>query len=132
MVTDKFASLTTIVTTKRAAKSRVAALRKKVVVLVAPDRKGRVDLPWLLQKLGAENVTSLLVEGGGEVNASFLEQGLAHRVAFFYAPKILGGRGARPGIAGMGATKLADAIQLRDAEWQRVGTDLFLTARVVA
>ena len=58
---------------------------------------------WLLKKLGAENVTSLLVEGGGEVNASFLLGGFAQRVAFFYAPKILGGRDSRKAVAGEGA-----------------------------
>jgi riboflavin biosynthesis pyrimidine reductase len=58
-------------------------------------RQPAIDLRWLLKKLGAENMTSLLVEGGGEVNASFLLGGLAQRVAFFYAPKILGGRDSR-------------------------------------
>ena len=87
---------------------------------------------WLLKKLGAENVTSLLVEGGGEVNASFLLGGLAQRVAFFYAPKILGGRDARKGVAGDGAKRLREVVQLRDVEWRKLGEDLLLTARVVA
>ena len=75
-------------------------------------------------------MTSLLVEGGGEVNAAFLEAGLAQRVVFFYAPKILGGRDARRGVAGEGAKRLADLIELRDVEWRRVGDDLMLSARV--
>ena len=83
-----------------------------------------------MQKLGAENVTSLLVEGGGEVNASFLLGGLAQRVAFFYAPKILGGRDSRKAVAGDGAKSLAEVIRLRDVEWKRLGPDLLLTARV--
>ena len=66
----------------------------------------QIDLRWLLKKLGSENVTSLLVEGGGEVNASFLLGGFAQRVAFFYAPKILGGRDSRKGVAGDGAKSL--------------------------
>jgi diaminohydroxyphosphoribosylaminopyrimidine deaminase/5-amino-6-(5-phosphoribosylamino)uracil reductase len=90
----------------------------------------QIDLRWLMRKLGAQNVTSLLVEGGGEVNASFLLGGLAHRVAFFYAPKILGGRDARKAVAGEGARTLAEALQLRDVEWQRLGPDLLLTARI--
>ena len=89
-----------------------------------------MDLRWLLKKLGAENVTSLLVEGGGEVNASFLFGGLAQRVEFFYAPKILGGRDARKGVAGEGAKSLSEVIQLRDIEWKRLGADLLLTARL--
>ena len=75
-------------------------------------------------------MTSLLVEGGGEVNASFLLGGFAQRVAFFYAPKILGGRDARKGVAGDGARNLAEALQLREVEWRKLGGDLLLTALV--
>ena len=84
----------------------------------------------MLKKLGAENVTSLLVEGGGEVNASFLLGGFAHRVAFFYAPKILGGRDAKKAVGGEGVVRLDDAIKLHEIEWHRLGEDLLLTARV--
>jgi diaminohydroxyphosphoribosylaminopyrimidine deaminase/5-amino-6-(5-phosphoribosylamino)uracil reductase len=83
-----------------------------------------------MKKLGAEGVTSLLVEGGGEVNASFLLGGLAHRVAFFYAPKIIGGRNSRRAVAGEGAAGLAGAVNLADVRWRRLGPDLLLTARV--
>ena len=96
------------------------------------NRQSAIDLRWLLKKLGAENVTSLLVEGGGEVNASFLLGGFAQRVAFFYAPKILGGRDARKGVAGDGAKNLSEVVQLREVEWRKLGEDLLLTARVVA
>jgi diaminohydroxyphosphoribosylaminopyrimidine deaminase / 5-amino-6-(5-phosphoribosylamino)uracil reductase len=140
VVSDRHAALTTIVASKLAFKSRVAALAKRVNVLVAPSARRRagsdaphqIDLRWLLKKLGAENVTSLLVEGGGEVNASFLLGGLAHRVAFFYAPKILGGRDSRKAVAGEGVKSLSEVIQLRDVEWRKLGADLLLTARVVA
>jgi diaminohydroxyphosphoribosylaminopyrimidine deaminase/5-amino-6-(5-phosphoribosylamino)uracil reductase len=84
-----------------------------------------------MRELGAENVTSLLIEGGGEVNASFLLGGLAQRVAFFYAPKILGGCDSRKAVAGEGARSLAEVVQLRDVEWQRLGPDWLLTARVI-
>jgi diaminohydroxyphosphoribosylaminopyrimidine deaminase/5-amino-6-(5-phosphoribosylamino)uracil reductase len=94
-------------------------------------QNSKLDLHWLLKKLGAENVTSLLVEGGGEVNAAFLLGGLAQRVAFFYAPKILGGRDARKGVAGNGVESLADALQLREVKWRRLGDDLLLTAKMV-
>jgi diaminohydroxyphosphoribosylaminopyrimidine deaminase/5-amino-6-(5-phosphoribosylamino)uracil reductase len=148
-VTDEFAGLTTIVVTPAAPARRVAALAKKVRVWVAPVAKGgravlspprrgadtaphtgRVDLRWLLRELGQENVTHLLVEGGGEVNASFLLAGLAQRVAFFYAPKILGGHEARKAVGGAGVTRLEEIIRLREVAWKRLGPDLLLTARV--
>ena len=75
-------------------------------------------------------MTSLLVEGGGEVNGSFLLGGFAQRVTFFYAPKILGGRDARKAVAGEGVKRLDEIIQLREVEWRRLGPDLLLSARV--
>jgi diaminohydroxyphosphoribosylaminopyrimidine deaminase/5-amino-6-(5-phosphoribosylamino)uracil reductase len=138
VVSDEFAGLTTIIVGKNAPKNRVEALAKKVTVLVAPLKKSAtrnpqsaIDLGWLLKKLGTENVTSLLVEGGGETNASFLLGGFANRIAFFYAPKILGGRDSRKGVAGEGVKYLASAIQMHDVEWKKVGDDLLMTALVV-
>lgn len=130
VVSDEFAVLTTIVVSRAAAKTRVAALAKRVRVLIAPTKKSGLDLGWLLRKLGQENVSSLLVEGGGEVNASFLLGGHAQRVAFFYAPKILGGRNARKGVAGEGAKNLAAALTLSEVAWRKLGQDLLLTAKV--
>lgn len=130
VASDEFAALTTVVVSRAAPARRVQALAGRVRVLVAPARDGRINLRWLLKRLGGEGVTSLLVEGGGEVNAAFLEAGLAQRVAFFYAPKILGGRDARRGVAGEGAKRLADLIELREVEWRLVGEDLMLSARV--
>jgi len=130
VVGDEYAHLTTVVVAPPAPARRVQALSRKVSVWTAPNQ-GRIALPWLLQKLGQENVTRLLVEGGGEVNASFLMARLAQRVAFFYAPKILGGRQALKGVGGAGAGSLADALSLREIQWRRLGDDLLLTARVV-
>jgi diaminohydroxyphosphoribosylaminopyrimidine deaminase/5-amino-6-(5-phosphoribosylamino)uracil reductase len=136
VVSDALAHLTTIVISKNAPEDRVAALAKRTNVLIAPTVKrgtqSSLDLRWLLKKLGSENVTSLLVEGGGETHAHFLFNGLAQRVAFFYAPKILGGSGSRKGVAGSGVTKLSDAIRLRDVEWEKAGDDLAMTALVGA
>ena len=137
VVSDEQAALTTIVVSQLVPKRRIAALASRVRVLVVPltqsaigNRQSAIELPWLLRKLGSENVTSLLVEGGGEVNASFLLGGFAQRVAFCYAPKILGGRDSRKAVAGDGAKNLSDVIQLHEIEWRQLGLDLLLTARV--
>jgi diaminohydroxyphosphoribosylaminopyrimidine deaminase/5-amino-6-(5-phosphoribosylamino)uracil reductase len=132
VVADAAAALTTIVVGPKAANSRVAALSRRVQVLTAPLTGSVIDLRWLLNQLGASGISSLLVEGGGEVNASFLLGGLAQRVAFFYAPKVLGGRDARKGVAGEGAKDWSEVINLRDLQWRQLGEDLFLTARTDA
>jgi len=157
IMNDGQAALTTIVVSKFAPKTRVRELAKRAMILRAPlarsnensvfrlkrsrlDVRGSkfispappltLDLRWLLRKLGAEEVTSLLVEGGGEVNASFLFKGLAHRIAFFYAPKLLGGRNARKAVAGAGARSLNESINLLAVHWRRLGADWLLTADV--
>jgi len=130
VVSDPAAGLTTVVVGKSAPANRVADLARRVTVWQAPARRGQIDLRWLLNRLGQENVTSLLVEGGGEVNASFLLGRLAHRIAFCYAPKILGGRDARRAVAGEGARRWEEVLTLRDLQWRRLGSDLLLTARV--
>ncbi len=130
VLNDELAHVTTVVVTRDAPERRVDAIAKKVNLLVSPIRKGRVDLRWLLKRLGREEATSLLVEGGGEVNASFLQGDLAHRVAFFYAPKILGGNEARRAVGGDGVRSLDEALELGNVEWSRVGADLLLTARI--
>jgi diaminohydroxyphosphoribosylaminopyrimidine deaminase/5-amino-6-(5-phosphoribosylamino)uracil reductase len=130
IVSDEFAHLTTVVATKAAPAKRLAALERRVRVLIAPERAGKIDLRWLLRQLGREEVTSLLVEGGGETNAAWLP--LAQRVTFFYAPLVLGGRGAPTAIAGEGVANRAGKILLREVEWRRVGPDLLLTARLDA
>jgi diaminohydroxyphosphoribosylaminopyrimidine deaminase/5-amino-6-(5-phosphoribosylamino)uracil reductase len=131
VVDDRFAALTTIVMSKSAPKNRTARLARRANVLIAPGRDGKIDLHWLLKKLGSEKVTSLLVEGGGEANTSFLLGGFAHRVAFFYAPKILGGRDSRKAVAGDGVKSLSEVIRLREIEWKQIGPDLMMTALVV-
>jgi diaminohydroxyphosphoribosylaminopyrimidine deaminase / 5-amino-6-(5-phosphoribosylamino)uracil reductase len=130
VVSDEGRGLTTVVVTNKAPARRLQALARRVQVWVAPAVRGRVDLRWLLQRLGREEITSLLVEGGGEVNASFLLGHLAHRVAFFYAPMVLGGRAALRGVAGEGIRDLKDRIRLQHVEWRRVGPDWLMTASV--
>ena len=140
IVSDASAKLTTLVVSRQAPAGRVKSLAEKVRVLVAPTFKTsrstsssapvRLDLDWLLRKLGEEGVTSLLVEGGGEVNASFLLGGFAHRIAFFYAPKILGGRDSRKAVAGDGAASLEQTLALTELKWEKLGPDWLLNARV--
>lgn len=126
---DEFRSETIIVVSKRAPQAKVRKLSKQVQVLVGKDYlSGKISLPWLLGKLGAQEITSLLVEGGGEVNGSFLNQGLANRVAFFYAPTVLGGRDSIRAVGGPGASDPKDVLQLRDVEYRQFGPDLFMTA----
>jgi len=62
-----------------------------------------VDLRAALRALGKRNVTSLLVEGGGELLGSFFDARLVGKIALFYAPMVIGGRNAITSVAGEGS-----------------------------
>ncbi|MCL4246066.1 MAG: bifunctional diaminohydroxyphosphoribosylaminopyrimidine deaminase/5-amino-6-(5-phosphoribosylamino)uracil reductase RibD, partial [Candidatus Dadabacteria bacterium] len=63
------------------------------VLEIGHDRDGRPDMKKLMRELGRNEIVSVLVEGGGKAAASALKAGIVDKIAFFYAPKILGGDG---------------------------------------
>lgn len=130
LLTDSARNQTLVVVGEGAPAARVAALRERVNVLVAPVTTSGLDLPWLMRELGRLPVTHLLVEGGGEVHASFLAAGLVHRVALFFAPKILGGTESRRAVAGEGFGSLLEAPRLVDCRTRRFGSDFLLTGAI--
>lgn len=73
---------------------------------------------------------SLLLEGGGTLAWSFLARRAVDRVAFFIAPKLLGGPAPGP-VAGPGVPALPCAFALADVRSERVGDDLLVQGRVV-
>ena len=131
LVSDDGKASTLIVVSESADPAKIAALQARVTVIRAPEREGRIDLQWLMPELGRMGILHLLVEGGGTVLASFFGASLVHRIAFFYAPRILGGEESRRSVAGRGFRSLAEAPGLTEVESRRFGEDLFITARVV-
>jgi diaminohydroxyphosphoribosylaminopyrimidine deaminase / 5-amino-6-(5-phosphoribosylamino)uracil reductase len=99
-------------------------------VLELQGEGGRVDLRALLEALRALDVIAVLVEGGGELGGTLAEAGLVDRVAFFVAPRLLGGREA-PGPVGGRGRALKDALTLSDVTTHRVGDDLLVEADVL-
>lgn len=85
---------------------------------------GRPAISAVLSVLSAAGVTSVLIEGGGRVAASFLKAGAVHRLEWFRAPILLGGEG-RPCVAGLALANLAKAPKFRRLSVQLVGDDLW-------
>ncbi len=83
-----------------------------------------------LRRLAAEDVQSLLLEGGPTLAGAFLRAGLIDKVILFVAPKAVGGDDAPPLFAGPGAQTLAEAVPLAALEAGRSGEDVVLTAYV--
>ena len=110
---------------KRDAFARVGA---EVVELPAGD--GSVDLKGLLGELGKREVTSLLVEGGGSLFGSLLDQRLVDKIVAFVAPVLIGGADARSPIGGKGVSRMAEALRLNRTKVTRTGDDVLVVGHV--
>lgn len=120
-----------VVTTRRAPLTKVAALRRKGVnVLVAPARGNRVDLGWLFRTLAAQQVTSVLIEGGAQTIGQALKAGLVDKMFVFIAPKLIGDQNALSSVDGLLASNINQAIRLKNVRSQSIGSDIFLEGYV--
>ncbi|MBO4633504.1 MAG: bifunctional diaminohydroxyphosphoribosylaminopyrimidine deaminase/5-amino-6-(5-phosphoribosylamino)uracil reductase RibD [Lentisphaeria bacterium] len=81
-----------------------------------------------LRKLGAENVTTLLIEGGGTLAAAALAARVVDRIEFHLAPKILGGAHSHSSVDGPDPFSLDQAICLNRVEIHKLGRDYAFSA----
>jgi len=100
-------------------------------ILTLKTAGARACMADLMAQLGKLGNLCVLIEGGGEVAASALEEKLVDKVIFFYAPKIIGGREAVPAVGGEGAPDIASAIKLDRIKLRRFGEDFAVEGYVV-
>ncbi len=119
---------TWLVTTKTADKSRIEAHREAgvEVLVVAAGGDGWVALDKALEALGARGLTRVLVEGGAHLAASLLQADLVDEIAWFRAPKIIGGDGL-PAAAGLNMDDVAQARGFRPVARTDLGDDVLET-----
>ena len=118
---------TILVAGKSAARAKKKKFEKKGVrVIGQPLKDGRIDLRSLMEWLGKEGITSLLIEGGSRVFASALSSGVVDKVLFFYAPKILGGDDGTPICQGAGPALMKDSMPIRNIRVKRFAEDVLI------
>lgn len=86
------------------------------------QHEGRPSLDAVLQRLGAMQITSLLVEGGSMVNWAFLKTGVVDKLLLFYSQRVFG-PGAVPWLAGAEWTAIGGNIQAKNIEIHRIGDE---------
>ena len=95
-------------------------------VVVLADDDGRVDLPLLMSKLGKREISSVLVEGGGEIHESLIRTGCADHVYAYIAPLIMGGSDAKTPVEGLGFDSPDSAAHLINREITTLDEDILL------
>lgn len=122
-----------IVTTQEAPKNRVHRLQSlKIPILVVPSQKGRPSLSACMKHLGKMGISSVMIEGGGELNAAALEAGVVNQVRMFIAPKILGGQNAKSVIGGLSPARLGSARELSEVQIRKIGSDFLIEADIAS
>ena len=119
-----------------ATSSRLSLVQKKklqkigVEILLIKSKRGQVDLPLLMDKLGKMEITSIMIEGGSEVSSNALKEKLVDKVIYFLAPKIIGGKNAPSPVGGQGIAKIKDFIQVKDMSVLQLGCDLMIEGNI--
>lgn len=80
----------------------------------------------ILQRLELEGASSLLLEGGGRLAASFLKGGHVTKISWFRAPIVIGGDGLA-GVGELGLTRLDAASRWTLAATEQIGDDVLDT-----
>jgi len=117
-----------IVTTPNAFFKRKREIEKtgSLVLEVRAISRNKVDMQHMLEELGKLGITSLMIEGGAEIAASAIAEGIVDKVIFFISPKIIGGKNAPGPVGGEGVARVADAVKLTHLETRRFGEDIMI------
>jgi diaminohydroxyphosphoribosylaminopyrimidine deaminase/5-amino-6-(5-phosphoribosylamino)uracil reductase len=86
----------------------------------------RKSLASVLKDLGKRSITSVLIEGGGQVLGEALDKQLVDKVQIYLGPIFTGGPVVA--FAGVGTAKTANALRLQEVEYQQLGQTVAITA----
>ena len=109
---------------------KIRRLKEAGIQIIGTEGAHGVNLVELMKKLGGQNIDSILLEGGGTLNASALEDGIVNKVYAYIAGKLIGGMDARSPVEGMGIDRMADAITLQNVEIEKLGDDFCIVGYV--
>ena len=109
---------------------KIRRLREAGIQIIGTEGAHGGNLVELMKKLGEQNIDSILLEGGGTLNASALEDGIVNKVYAYIAGKLIGGMDARSPVEGMGIDRMADAITLQNMEIEKLGDDFCIVGYV--
>jgi diaminohydroxyphosphoribosylaminopyrimidine deaminase/5-amino-6-(5-phosphoribosylamino)uracil reductase len=118
---------TWIITTDRADEEKKSQLEQQGIRVFSTGEEPKVHVNKLLEILGKEMVSSLLVEGGSQINSAFLHGRAIDKVISYVAPKLVAGQGAPTPFGGMGIEEMGSAVPVKDIHVDMLGQDIKIT-----
>lgn len=109
---------------------RIVLGRVGVSAKVQPCEEYEGPLDELLDRLGAEGVVQVLVEGGPSVVSSFVMAGLVQRIVWYAAPALAGLTTALPALASLETETISALRRGRFVAITRLGEDIRLDLEV--
>lgn len=121
---------TIIAVTEKVDMDQLKKLEEKLRVVLVPEKDGKVDLKYLFTFLGEKGIDSILLEGGGNLNFSALQENLVDKMLTFIAPKVLGGKDALTPVEGQGIRIISEAIQLEREKIYHFNEDIMIESYI--
>ncbi len=118
---------TLLAVSQMAPRTKLEALeREGIQVIVVESSPRRVSLERLMEALGKRGILSVMIEGGAEINASALREGIVDKVLVFLAPILIGGKSTSTAVGGDGIESLSQALRLREVRIERFEDDILV------
>ncbi len=110
--------------------NKIDELKNMKVELIKIPYNNGIDLKILMNTLGKMKIDSVLIEGGGNINASALSAKIVNKVYSYIAPKIIGGKESLSPVTGKGLEYIKDAITLDKMNFEKIGDDILITGYI--
>ncbi|PSL50394.1 diaminohydroxyphosphoribosylaminopyrimidine deaminase [Salsuginibacillus halophilus] len=118
-----------IIAGPEAPQDKAASLQEAGARIFRLNESPASNLRKVMELLGEEKITSVLVEGGATLIGSFVTEQLVNEWVSYIAPMVIGGREATPQSKGKGMPALADVPAMEIQETTMLGPDVKITAR---
>ncbi len=111
------------------ADSEIPHFEKGPQIIKVKTNEHGFEIKHLMSELWNQGLRSVYVEGGAQIFAAFIQSGWAHRLYLYQAPHLIGAGGGLSWTEKISISQMKDRFALKTLRSEKIGEDLFLTAR---
>ena len=114
---------TLLFTSAKGTSDKLKSIEDNGVRVIKYDSVNGIDIKWMLGKLVAHGISSVLVEGGGTIFSSFLDSGLVDRYIIFVNPSFMG---SGLGTFDTDGFSVSNRLRLKEVSVELIGEDIMV------